>query len=206
MKKSITSFFKSTFAGMIVIAVSAATQAAPISYTYTYEFNEGQQLKTVFGLGILPHKYQLQYDLHSGSWSGDSYNPATDFLGNLDITLNFSAPDLVSKVFGWWEGLSFTTSFYGASPIQTSTTSATVSLTGVDLTGYDLSESGLDILLTLTSPGSVLLTGYTLTFNGERTELLSSIPVSAPSSLALLSVGLLGAGFFGRRRTRHHAS
>lgn len=200
--KSITSFVKSIFAGMTIIAMSAAVQAAPISYTYE-SGKINKELITILGWGILPNQTTLGYDLTSGSWSNEgtptSYDPAIDTLTSLNLTLNFSGPDLWSKLFRTWEGLSIETSIGDSFLVQSSSTAATVTFSGIDLAGYDLSEFGNDIMLTLTEAGRTVLTGYTLSFSGTR-DLAQAVPVPTPSSLALLSVGLLSAGWFSRRR------
>lgn len=208
MNKSITSFVKSIFAGMTFIAVSSMAQAAPISYTYTHAINPSHKLETSLewalwkGFYVKSDTYQLGYDLFSGSWSNEgsptSYDPTVDSLTDLSITLNFAAPDWGSAIFKLWEGLSFSTSF-GDANIQTAETEAEISLSNIDLSSFDLNELTPDIQLTLTGWGSVLLTGYTLNFTGNRAD---AVAVPTPSSLALLSVGLLGAGWFSRRRTQ----
>ena len=197
MNKSITSFVKSVFAGITFIAMSAAVQAAPISYTYSSSAPIDKTLQATWGFfSTIPDTYQLGYDLSSGSWSTEGYDPSTDTLSNLDITLRFSY-----AVFApLW---SLTTSFgdlaHTASSIWTNTT--TFSLTNIDLDAFEGYNLGSDIELAFNNTLlSATLTGYTLTFSGTRELAQQAVPVPTPSTLALLSVGLLGAGWFSRRR------
>lgn len=203
MKKSITSFVKSIFAGITLIAMSAAVQATPISYTYTQALTPAETLETSLALSFWEGLYRkkggtkLSYDLSGGSWSTGSYDPATDTLNSLDLTLTFLWNPLAPFT-------SLTTSFgdlsYTASSIWNNTT--TFSLANIDLNNFNSYDLGSDIELTLNSLGSVVLTGYTLAFSGTRADLAQAVPVPTPSSLALLSAGLLGAGWFSRRRAK----
>jgi len=203
MKKSITSFVKSIFAGITLIAMSAAVQATPISYTYTQALTPAETLETSLALSFWEGLYRtkggtkLSYDLSGGSWSTGSYDPATDTLNSLDLTLTFLWNPLAPFT-------SLTTSFgdlsHTASSIWNNTT--TFSLANIDLNNFNSYDLGSDIELTLNSLGSVVLTGYTLAFSGTRADLAQAVPVPTPSSLALLSAGLLGAGWFSRRRAK----
>lgn len=203
MKKSITSFVKSIFAGITLIAMSAAVQATPISYTYTQALTPAETLETSLALSFWEGLYRkkggtkLSYDLSSGSWNTGSYDPATDTLNSLDLTLTFLWNPLAPFT-------SLTTSFgdlsHTASSIWNNTT--TFSLANIDLNNFNSYNLGSDIELTLNSFGSVVLTGYTLAFSGTRADLAQAVPVPTPSSLALLSAGLLGAGWFSRRRAK----
>lgn len=204
MSNFITKSLKSFFAGIALIAMNAVVQAGPISYTYE-SGNVNKVLSSALGLGILPSsKHLLQYDLFSGSWSNEgtptSYDPTTDTLSNLELTLNFKGSTLIERVLNTWKDLSFQVSFGDLAPAQSSSTAATVTLAGIDLTGYDLNNFTSDILLTLTNPLSkVELVSYTLNFSGIRAA-QEAVAVPSPSTLALLSLGLVGAGFFSRRR------
>lgn len=201
--KSITSFVKSIFAGITLIAMSAAVQATPISYTYTQALTPAETLETSLALSFWEGLYRkkggtkLSYDLSGGSWSTGSYDPATDTLNSLDLTLTFLWNPLAPFT-------SLTTSFgdlsHTASSIWNNTT--TFSLANIDLNNFNSYDLGSDIELTLNSLGSVVLTGYTLAFSGTRADLAQAVPVPTPSSLALLSAGLLGAGWFSRRRAK----
>lgn len=209
MKKSITSFVKSIFAGITLIAMSAAVQATPISYTYTQALNPTEILEPSLEGSFWEGRYlkkggtKLSYDLSSGSWSTGSYDPATDTLTSLDLTLTFLWSPL-SPLTLFTPLASLTTSFgdlsYTSSSIRNYT--ATFSLANIDLNNFNSYNLGSDIELTLNSLGSVVLTGYTLAFSGTRADLAQAVPVPTPSSLALLSAGLLGAGWFSRRRAK----
>ena len=204
MKKSITSFVKSIFAGITLIAMSAAVQATPISYTYTQALTPAETLETSLALSFWEGLYRkkggtkLSYDLSGGSWSTGSYDPAIDTLTSLDLTLSFLWKPFAALT------TSLTTSFgdlsHTASSIWNNTT--TFSLANIDLNNFNSYDLGSDIELTLNSLGSVVLTGYTLAFSGTRADLAQAVPVPTPSSLALLSAGLLGAGWFSRRRAK----
>lgn len=204
MSNFITKSLKSFFAGIAWIAMSAIVQAGPISYTYE-SGNINKVLSSALGLGVLPSsKHLLQYDLFSGSWSNQgtptSYDPTTDTLNNLELTLNFTGSTHIERLLNTWKDLSFQVSFGDLAPTQSSSTAATVTLAGIDLTGYDLNNFTSDILLTLTNPLSkVELVSYTLNFSGIRT-VQEAVAVPSPSTLTLLSLGLMSAGFFSRRR------
>ena len=202
-----TTSFKCLLVGVVLVASSTMVQAAPISYTYSSsalsETLTGTANWSLWkGFYVNPGVYQLNYDWTSGSWSNEgsptSYDPAVDSLTALDITLNFAAPSLASWILESWKDLSISASLGDVT--QTSKTAATISLQSFDLTDWNMSEFSSGIELALTQVGRTLLTGYTLTFTGTRNALQQVVAVPTPSSLALLSAGLLGAGWISRRR------
>lgn len=213
---SIAKLFRNILGGAALIALSAVAQAAPITFNYegsvnkVLEFTVLDAIKAGFGLSTGSNtRLLLQHDLLGGSWTdgesaSTSYDPATDTLASLDLTLNFTGTNPLANLFGTWKGISFDTSFGNASEVQGSSTEKTVAL-GIDLTGYDISdlssEDGFfDLLLSLNELGKVKLASYSLTISGIRTLQENATPVPVPSTLALLSLGLVGAGFFSRRR------
>lgn len=184
----------------ILMAASTLAQATPISYSHSasglyHSINHGQGYTLSFNLSDVN-------TLFSGT-TGSSYNAATDTLLSVDLTLHFSGPG------NSWNNRGFKISFGTAPQPLTSTTAATVSLTGIDLSSYDIQSlvdsEGLFRIGLLADNGNPHLTGYTLTLSGERQAApplqQQAHPVPAPSTLALLSLGLLGTTLLGRRRS-----
>ena len=198
MNKSITSFVKSVFAGMTLALACVATQAAPISYTYESSTDfEQVTLGSLFGwgwLGNLSHTFQPDFS-HSNWISGGeatSYDPEIDTLASLDVTLHFEDDT----------NLPIELTFAGLR--KTASSAASVVLTGFDINGFSLAQLEQDLVLKLKTTNTWMqyttLTGYALTVSGTRELAQQAVPVPTPSTLALLSVGLLGAGWFSRRR------
>ncbi len=181
--------FRKILGGLALIAASTAAQAAPIEFSTTQS-----------GLNI---SGGTTFSLQTG------YNPATDTLGSLQLTLNF-ANGHNNASNNAWADKPFDVTFGDITLNGSTAASVTLNTTAfnVDTSQY-ISSQGIFSFTVADLHTHARLTGYTLNISGvsnpqqEQPPIIApmpTVPVPAPSTLALLSLGILGAGLMGRRR------